>query len=251
MTKTGYKTIGDLKMYYEIHGETHEDKLPLLLLHGEFATADMFGELLPALKGRQVIVPEQQAHGHTIDIDRPLSFRQMAEDTAELLKQLNIEKVDVLGYSGGGSVALHLAVYHPEMVGKLALASAAYSLDAYYPEITVGLQNPDPDAFPPELREAYDKAAPLPENWDQLVYKTADMANTDSKMDVLTEAQLKGITCPVLLIVGDQDIIQPEYAEHMAALLHTDLVMVPGDHASYIAFEVGPLVEQLKPFFDL
>ena len=65
-------------MYYEIHGEGP----PLLLLHGAYMTIDTMGPLLPGLAAsRQVIAVEQQAHGHTADIDRPISYEQMADDT--------------------------------------------------------------------------------------------------------------------------------------------------------------------------
>jgi len=73
-------------------------------------------------KRRHVIAVEQQAHCHTADIDRPLTYAQMADDTAELLRQLKIENADFFGYSMGGAIALELAVYHPELVGKLVWA---------------------------------------------------------------------------------------------------------------------------------
>ena len=73
---------GGLEMYYEIHG----DGPPLLLLHGAYMTIDMMGPLLPGLaESRQVIAVELQGHGHTADIDRPITYEQMADDTAALL----------------------------------------------------------------------------------------------------------------------------------------------------------------------
>ncbi|MGH2618391.1 MAG: alpha/beta fold hydrolase, partial [Thermomicrobiales bacterium] len=62
-------------MYYEIHGS---GGVPLVLLHGGISTIDVdFGRILPGLaQTRQVIAFEQQAHGHTADIDRPLSTAQ-------------------------------------------------------------------------------------------------------------------------------------------------------------------------------
>jgi pimeloyl-ACP methyl ester carboxylesterase len=88
------------QMYYEIHG-TGE---PLVLLPGGIATIDnSFGKLIPTIaKHRQVIALEQQGHGHTRDIDRPLTYEQMAEDTVALLRQLKIEKADFFGWSVGG-----------------------------------------------------------------------------------------------------------------------------------------------------
>src|SRR5437868_10935253 len=114
-----YASVGDLKMYYEIHGTGR----PLVLLHGAFMSATVY----PALaEGRQVIAVDLQGHGRTADIDRPISYDQMADDTAALLKQLKIEQTDVFGYSMGGKVGLALAIRHPELVRRLAIFGAAY-----------------------------------------------------------------------------------------------------------------------------
>src|ERR1051325_12172854 len=121
MTKTnfkeGYLAVNGLNMYYEIHGTGQ----PLVLLHGAFsAIGTSFGKILPELaKTRQVIALELQAHGHTADIDRPLSLEGMADDVAAAISQLGMEQADILGYSMGAGVALRVAISHPEVVRKL------------------------------------------------------------------------------------------------------------------------------------
>ena len=91
-----YAEVHGLKMYYEIHGEG----FPLVLLHGGLsAIGTSFGKVLPGLaRGRQVIAIEQQAHGHTADIDRPLTYQRMANDTIALLSHIGIERADFFGY---------------------------------------------------------------------------------------------------------------------------------------------------------
>ena len=107
MTQGKYANVNGLKLYYEIHGQGQ----PLILLHGGFGVIGMFEQNLPALAAnRQVIGVELQGHGHTADINRPLSFEQMADDVAALVKHLGIEKADVFGYSLGGGVALQTAI---------------------------------------------------------------------------------------------------------------------------------------------
>ena len=71
-----YASINGLKMYYEIHGTGS----PLVLIHGGGSTIQTtFGRVLPAFaKNHKIIAVELQAHGHTADIDRPLSFTQDA-----------------------------------------------------------------------------------------------------------------------------------------------------------------------------
>ena len=106
--KGEYASVNGLKMYYEIHGTGR----PLVLLHGAFMSATVYPSLA---EGRQVIAVDLQGHGRTADIDRPLTFDQMADDTAALLKQLKIEQTDVFGYSMGGKVGLALALKQARM----------------------------------------------------------------------------------------------------------------------------------------
>src|SRR6186713_145332 len=80
---SGYASVNGLKMYYEIHGTG----TPLILIHGGGSTIQTtFGRVLDSFaRKHKVIAVEMQAHGHTADIDRPLSFEQDADDVAELL----------------------------------------------------------------------------------------------------------------------------------------------------------------------
>ena len=112
--QTGYAPVNGLQMYYEVHNREAGGR-SLVLLHGNLSTIGVdFGGIIPSLaKTRQVIGIEQQAHGHTADIDRPLGIRQWARDTAALLAHLGIERADLFGYSSGSAVAFQLALDHP------------------------------------------------------------------------------------------------------------------------------------------
>jgi pimeloyl-ACP methyl ester carboxylesterase len=107
----------------------------------------------------QVIALELQGHGHTNDLDRPLTCEQMAADTAALLKQLKIKNADFFGYSLGGVVALGVAIRHPDLVRKLAiLGSGAGALkDIFEPESYKQYQSLPADFAPPVLKEPYDR----------------------------------------------------------------------------------------------
>lgn len=131
--QSGYAHVNGLNMYYEIQGAGQ----PLILLHGGISTiGTSFGKLRPALAGRwKTIAVEQQAHGHTADIDRPLRFEQMADDTAALLGTLGIAKADFLGYSDGGNVAFAVAIRHPELMERVVLAGTNFNNEGLDPDI--------------------------------------------------------------------------------------------------------------------
>ncbi len=218
--QSGYARVNGLNMYYEVHGEGP----PLVLLHGGITTIEAsFSAILPTLaKTRTVIAVEQQAHGRTADIGRPLTFEQEADDTAAVLRKLGINQADVLGYSDGGNVGLGLAIRHPGLVRKLVVIGTNADNGGLQPGIldfmkVAAEQDPAEAAktMPPELREAYVKVAPRPQDWPILVSKVMKQAAT---LKGWTPEQLKSVKAPVLVMVGDADIIRAEHAVEMFRL---------------------------------
>ena len=202
-----------LAMYYEVHGAGD----PLVVLHGAYMTIEGMGALIPALtETRQVIAVDLQGHGRTGDIDRPITYEDMADDVAALIRHLGLEQVDVYGYSMGGGVALQFAIRYPELLRKLVAVSAGHTYDVMPAELAEMFETITPEMFAGSPFEAaYLEVAPNPDDFPQLVekLKQLDMTHFD-----WTE-QVRGITAPVQLIVGDSDIIQLEYAVEMFKLL--------------------------------
>jgi len=212
---TGYAPVNGLQMWYERHGEGR----PLVLLHGNLSTIGVdFGGIIPSLaKGRQVVGVEQQAHGHTADIDRPLSIQQWADDTAALLGHLGIERADLFGYSSGSTVALQLAIEQPQLVGKLVLASASYRLDGLHPGLMDNIQELRPEHLAgTPFEQDYAKVAPNPGDWPKLIEKISRM---DADLPEWTADDIRNLAAPTMLIIGDSDIVKPEHAVEMFRLL--------------------------------
>jgi pimeloyl-ACP methyl ester carboxylesterase len=213
-TQRGYASVNGLEMYYEIHGAGP----PLVLLHGALMTIEGFGKLLPSLAAtRQVIAVEQQAHGRTADIERPLDYEQMADDTAALLGQLGIGQADLFGYSMGATIALRLAIQHPEAVRKLVIAAPAYRPEGFYPEVLDNISKLKPEDFAgsPWL-EGYARMAPDPDHWPALLAKVRDLVGG---FEGWPPAEIGSITAPAMVIVGDSDVIRPEHAVELFRLL--------------------------------
>jgi pimeloyl-ACP methyl ester carboxylesterase len=192
--------------------------------------ASCFGVLLPRLASRRmVIAAELQGHGHTPDIERPLSYSQLADDAAALLRALNVEEADVVGYSLGGAVGLAMAMRHPEMLRRLVFfGGASYRRDGLDPALLEAFDAPPPDLVGSVWHEAYLQAAPSPDNWSGLVTKVNEL---DRSFDGWSQDEMRAIRAPALLIVGDADIVRLEHVVEMFQLLggglDGDLVGIP------------------------
>jgi len=226
--------VNGLDMYYEIHG----DGSPLALLHGAMGTIDScFANLLPALAAaRQVIAIELQGHGHTADVDRPLSYRQMADDTAALLEALGIGTADFFGYSLGGAVAVALAMRHPALARRVVFAGgASYRRDGLYPEMLEEPESAADDLAGSVWHEAYLRVAPDPGRWPDLVAKNFELDRTFAGWP---DEDIQALAAPVLLIIGDSDIVRPEHTMQMFRLLGGGVV---GDIAGLPASQLAVL----------
>lgn len=225
-----YANVNGLTMYYEVHGHGS----PLVLIHGGGSTiGTTFGRILPALaKSHQVIAVELQAHGHTADIDRPLSFEQDADDVAALLAQLGIRKADIFGFSNGASTTLQIAIRHPELVGKIVVASTMFKRDGAYPWLWSSFTHPTLDQMPQPLRDAYLRINPDTDALRAMFER--DVARMRSFRDI-DEKDIQSIQAPALIIIGDRDVVRPEHAVEMYRLMkRARLAILPGGHGEYM-----------------
>jgi pimeloyl-ACP methyl ester carboxylesterase len=212
-----YASIGGLEMYYEIHGP--ETGRPLVLLHGSLSgIGPDFGGLIPVLaRDRRVIAVEQQAHGHTADVDRPLRVEQMAADTAALLRQLGVQQADVLGFSTGAAVALDMGLKEPALVHKLVLVSPMYDPEGMHPGLVEGLAGLQPEMLHgTPFHEYYMAAAPRPDDFGSLVEKNKDLQLNYPQHPAST---IESLAAPVLLVAGDSDVVRIDHVTEFFRLL--------------------------------
>jgi pimeloyl-ACP methyl ester carboxylesterase len=261
--KTGHVEAGGINYYYEIHGEG--GGRPLLLLHGGLGSIDMFQPIMARItRDRQVIGVDLQGHGRTELGTRPISLEAMGDDMATILKSLGHDKADVLGYSFGGGVAFRLAVQHPEMVGRVALVSAGYAQDGFYPEMikmqatmNAGMADMMKDT---PMYKSYMAVAPKPADFPRLIGAMGDFMRKpyDYSADV---AKLK---MPVMLVFADSDMYRPEHVVKFYQLLggglrdagwtretmsQNRLAIIP-NRTHYDIFFAPELPETVMPFLN-
>ncbi len=243
--QSGYLPVNGIKMYYQIHGSGQ----PVVLIHGGGSTIETtFGRVIPLLaRHRRVIAMDLQAHGRTSDRSEDESFEQDADDVAALLKKLNIGEADFFGFSNGGTTTLQIAIRHPEIVRKMVLGSALAKRSGVPVEFWDFMNKANLDNMPEELKDAYLEVTP-----DTAGLRT--MQNKDAKRVVnfkdISDAQLKSIKAPALIIIADKDVIKPAHALEMQRQIQkSQLAVIPGLHGEYIG-EVTTLKQGLSSQAD-
>jgi pimeloyl-ACP methyl ester carboxylesterase len=222
-----------MRLYHEIHGTGS----PLVLIHGAFGTIATLGDILPALAAtRRVIAVELQAHGHTPDVDRPMRPDTMADDIADLLSSLSIDRADVMGYSLGAGVALHVAARHPAIVCKLVIVSRAYRRRGWSDETLAQMDNMGP-AVGEMLNQHF---GPHHRDFPALFEKIAE----GIKVDYDWTAEVKAITAPTLLVFGSADGVRAGHPQEFLGLLRDGrLEIVPGaTHATVFTPVIVPAI---------
>jgi pimeloyl-ACP methyl ester carboxylesterase len=231
-----YADVNGIRMYYELHGSGR----PLVLIHGGGSTiTTSFGRILPALAtSHRVIAVELQAHGRTSDRGVPETFAQDADDVAELLRQLNVPRADILGFSNGGSTALQIGIRHPDRVNKLVAISAIYRHDGMPPEFWTFMKKGSFADMPQVYKDEFLRLTP-----DSAKLMTMYRRDRDRMVGFRDwrASDIRAITAPTLVVGSDQDVVRPEHAVEMMRLLpHGRLAIFPGRHGEFFGEAMYP-----------
>jgi pimeloyl-ACP methyl ester carboxylesterase len=253
--------VNGIQLAYQVFGTGS----PLVLLHGAFGSVEMFGPNVELLAARhRVIGVDLQSHGRSPAADRPMRFETMADDIAALIKELELERAAIMGFSLGGGVALRTAIQHPELVERLVLVSTVFKRQGWYPEMTAGMDSMGPQTAEPlkqsPMYEAYAQIAPRKEDWTVLVTQVT----TAMKIDYDWSADLMRLPMPVMIVAGDADGLPPSHAVEFFGLLgggkrdahwdrsgitHHRLSILPG--LTHYDINVSPALSQSAiPFID-
>lgn len=196
-----YVKLRGFKMYYETYGNGE----PLLIIHGNGGSISNFKYQIPYFaKNYHVILADSRAQGKSVDHTDSLSYEMMTDDLNALLDTLHLKSCYVIGWSDGGINGLLMAIRHPDKVKKLAVTGANL-----WPDSTA--VNPYMSKF---VVDAYNRGI---DSIKKVKNPTAEGKNDLKLLRLLgfephiTTAQLHTISCPALIIGGDQDVIRPEH----------------------------------------
>jgi pimeloyl-ACP methyl ester carboxylesterase len=246
MSAPTYASVNGLQMYYEVHGNGP----PLVLLHGGALTVGLtFGPMIPALaESHRVIAVEMQGHGHTADIDREMTLENFADDIVTLLGQLGIEQADLFGYSLGGCVSLAIVTRHPNLVGKLVLASTPTRHEHFALDGQLDADRMPSTADGQEWEAEYRRVAPHPDRFADLIARAGTMVGG---IEDWSPDELHAIRVPTLILIGEKDFISIEQAVKTLDLIpDAQLAILPGATHVEVTRRPNQVLAMIAPFLD-
>ena len=215
-----YVRLGDVRTWYDELGAGG----PLVLMHGGLVDARFFEHNIGPLAERfHVFTPERRGHGHTPDVEGPITYQLMTDDTIAFLEQVVGEPADLVGHSDGAFVAMQVAMQRPDLVKRLVMISGGFNKSGEAMPDMVW----DVEQLTQFLGPAYGAVSPDGEaHFPVVAAKIGVLAATEPDLEA---ADLARVTARSLVMFSDDDLMTLNHAVDMYdALPNADLAVVPG-----------------------
>ncbi len=222
-TESGMAAVNDIEMYYATYGDPNNP--PLLLLHGGLGNADYFVNQIPAFsEAYYVITADSRGHGRSTMSEQQIGYALMASDVLTLLDYLEIDAVNLVGWSDGGIIGLHIAIHNPDRLIKLVAYGANYNPSGVKSDVG---ESERFNAYIEMAAGDYVRLSPTPDGFDAFLANIGNMWATEPNF---TEEEMGSITTPTLILDGiEEEAIYPEHDLEMAQLIpNADLVLMGG-----------------------
>lgn len=235
--------VNGARLYYESYGEDRPGRVPIILIHGSTNTGSYeWSEITPLLaREYRVIVPDCRGHGQSSNPNLSYSFKELAADTAGLVRALGYERAHIVGHSNGGNVALVTLLEHPDVV-QTCIPQAA---NAYVSPDLVEKEPPlfDPDRVaqksPDWMNEMIALHGPThgSDYWRDLLRLTVQEIITEPNY---TPQNLAGVTRPTLVIQGEKDGVNApaRHAQFIAQYVPNAELWIPKNTAHNVHKEL-------------
>jgi pimeloyl-ACP methyl ester carboxylesterase len=244
-----YLALQDASIYYETIG--NKEKPALVLLHGGGQEMEMFNGLLPFFINHFYIIGiDTRGHGKS-NIGKILNYKQIQQDVEFVIKTLNIEAVNLLGFSDGGVVAYKIAIEQNIKVKKLITIGASWHIQDSL-DVENLMKSITGEYWKNKFPEMYQQYMVLnpDKEFDIFIKKLIDMWLDNTENGFPCE-KVQQITCPTLLIRGDQDIFLTR--ESISKLAH----LISGSQVCNIPFaghavyenQLDVIILVIKQFF--
>jgi pimeloyl-ACP methyl ester carboxylesterase len=193
---------------------------PLVLLHGNGENGEYFKNQIDYFaKKYRVIAVDTRGHGKSPRGNKPFRLETFADDLKSFLDENNLKRVNLLGFSDGGNIALIFTLKYPDYVNKLAVNGA--------------------NLFPSGLKAGFLLPVKLlyglfyfPARFNKKVKRRLELLALMAKEPDILPEQLNDIKCPVLVMAGTRDLIKEKHTRLIAGSVpNSRLCFLKGDHS--------------------
>ena len=194
-----------------------------LLLHGGLSSTESWDwSILPALKHRRVFAYDRSAHGRTASREGYYHFDFQTDEAIAFIEEVINEPVHLIGWSDGGIIALMVALKRPDLVRSIISIGTNFHYDA------VSHFDEDPVIeLTEEDRSRWQERSPEPAHMQEVIIRKA--YSVWRKEPNMTTAQLNSISCPVLVLCGDDEPFSNHHSVDLfEALPNAQMAIVPG-----------------------
>ena len=262
-TEQGYKNVNGVDHFYRIVG----DGEPFVVIHGGpgMYHDELYPFFLDFARSHQVVFYDQRGNGRSLmsAIDSTnFNVELLVDDLEQLRIAFGIEKLNLIGHSWGGLLAMYYAVEHPEKVKRLITVSSApvnteLLIQCYNNQVSrfteeewtevqelwesEGYLAGDPEVLNKAMRMSegvlfHDKANidryMAAAAFDSVTAKNAVVLNDlarDIKLNIHVQDRLSQIQCPTLIVHSQQDFIVPAAPRLANELIsNSELVLLEG-----------------------
>lgn len=190
---------------------------PLILLHGNGESGAYFAHQMDVFAERYTVYAvDTRGQGQSPRGTAPFTIAQFAKDLECFLDEQGLDRVDILGFSDGGNIALIFALARPDRVRRLILNGANLDPKGVKPAVQI------PIVLGYRLASLFQ--APKARANAELLGLMVNEPHIDP-------AALSALTMPALVIVGSQDMIREAHSRLICdSLPGGRMVVLDGDH---------------------
>lgn len=212
------------------------EPVPVVVLHGNGESHGHMAEALgPLSRERSVIAIDARGHGASTRGTAPLTYELLASDALEVMSRLGVTQAHVLGFSDGGIAGLIMARDAPARVLSLTCLGANLS-----PEGMKAWVRED-------MRAGLERMGGVSPQGPDGRYETAELLRLMLEQPHIDPASLAGIRCPVCVMAGENDLIEPSETELIArSIAGPRLAVVPGTGHDLPHDAPGEVVRQAR-----
>lgn len=221
----------------------------LLLLHGALGAKDQLEGLKGMLSGRyDVHTLNFTGHGGGDIPNEPFTMDMFADDIIAYLDKMNLDAVNIFGYSMGGYAALYAAIKYPGRIEKIFTLATKFEWSPEIAEREVKMLDAEKikakvPKFAGELAKRHGE-----DNWVKLLEKTAEMMRS---LGICEPLKLDRVNSEVMISLGDRDkmVSIEETVSAYRSLANAKLAIFPGIPHPIEQVNTRRLAEEFELFF--